>query len=255
MWLVQAGKLVMFQATDLNFIFTKKLMDILLVAATPDEIAPTIVYLNQKFKQIHPGIYQNGAYSVAVLITGVGMVVTAWEMGRYLTLNKPDWVINAGIAGALDPALQLGQVVQVASDCFADLGAETADNQFLDLFDLQLCGPNDPPFIDGHLYNSAAEQATFLPRVQGLTVNRTHGSAETIRALRIKYPGAQVETMEGAAFFYACLQTGVLFLPIRSISNYVEPRNRKNWKIRLAVEQLNLVVIEMLESLAILPIQ
>ncbi len=245
----------MFQATDLNFIFTKKLMDILLVAATPDEIAPTIVYLNEKFKQIQPGVYQNGACSVAVLITGVGMAFTAWEMGRYLALKKPDWVINAGIAGALDPVLQLGQVVQVESDCFADLGAQTANGQFLDLFDLQLCGPNDPPFIDRQLYNSAAEQATFLPRVHGITVNLTHGSAETIQAVRIKYPGAQVETMEGAAFFYACLQTGVLFLAVRSISNYVEPRNRKNWEIGLAIKQLNLVVIEMLEGLITLPFQ
>jgi hypothetical protein len=33
------------------------------------------------------------------------------------------------------------------------------------------------------------------------------------------------------------------------VSNYVEPRNKNNWDIPLAIETLNKVAIEMLETL------
>lgn len=224
-------------------------MDILIVAATQDEIAPTIQYLDRSLRKIQPALYQKNQYRVVLLVTGVGMVATAWQMGLFLANQTPDWTINAGIAGAFDPALQLGDVVEVISDCTGDLGAETADQQFLDLFDLQLSNPEATPFTHGRLVNPQAEYALFLPKAHGLTVNRVHGSADSIRATRMKYPHVQVETMESAAFFYACLQSRLLFTAIRSVSNYVEPRNRDNWKIDVAVKQLNLVVIEMLENL------
>ena len=42
----------------------------------------------------------------------------------------------------------------------------------------------------------------------------------------------------------------VKFLQIRSISNYVETRNRENWNIPLAIQNLNQVLTEMLQALA-----
>jgi futalosine hydrolase len=49
----------------------------------------------------------------------------------------------------------------------------------------------------------------------------------------------QIESMEGAAFFYACRQLNVPCLQIRAVSNYVEKRNRDNWHIGLAIKNLN----------------
>ena len=54
--------------------------------------------------------------------------------------------------------------------------------------------------------------------------------------------------MEGAAFFQACMTEGVAFSEIRAISNYVEPRNRDNWKIAEAIENLNKTLIELFEK-------
>ena len=45
--------------------------------------------------------------------------------------------------------------------------------------------------------------------------------------------------MEGAAFFYVCLVKNIKFIQIRSVSNFVEERNKKAWKIPLAIENLN----------------
>ena len=194
-------------------------------------------------------MFQRGNVSVRLLLTGVGSVATAWHLGRYLAQQTPDWALNAGVAGAFDRSLALGDVVQVSTECFGDLGVEESDGQFTDLFQLGLLEPSEPPFINGRLYNPGSTQGYFLTAVHGLTVNRVHGYQPSIESIRQRYPEAQVETMEGAAFFYACRLANIPFLAIRSISNYVEPRNRAAWQLGPAIEHLNQVLIDILDSL------
>jgi futalosine hydrolase len=59
---------------------------------------------------------------------------------------------------------------------------------------------------------------------------------------------AQVETMEGAAFMFACIKMNVPCMQIRSISNYVEVRNKSNWRMKEAIENLNQLLIQFLKS-------
>jgi futalosine hydrolase len=44
--------------------------------------------------------------------------------------------------------------------------------------------------------------------------------------------------MEGAAVFYVAMKMNIPCIQIRSISNYVERRNRESWKIKEALESL-----------------
>ena len=60
--------------------------------------------------------------------------------------------------------------------------------------------------------------------------------------------GADIETMEGAAFFYACLMSGTPCVQIRGISNYIEPRNLSKWNIPLAVKNMNATIIRILNE-------
>ncbi len=189
--------------------------------------------------------FQYGALNVSLLITGVGLTATAFALGRTLASQRFDLAVNAGICGALDPKLPLGEVVLVVSEQFADLGAEEADGSFTDVFGLKLVDPDQVPFQHGLLLN---EPGNFLPQVKGLSVNKVHGAAHSIAALRQR-TDAQVESMEGAAFFYACLMAGIPFLEIRAVSNYVEPRNKSNWNIPLAIDRLNEVLISLLMEL------
>ncbi len=46
--------------------------------------------------------------------------------------------------------------------------------------------------------------------------------------------------MEGAAFHYVCLQEEVKFLQLRSISNAVGERDKKQWKMKEAIISLNI---------------
>lgn len=224
-------------------------MQVLLTAATPFEIAPTIAWLEKNFEQKSPGCFSKGDFEVRLNVTGVGIMATTWHMASALARDKPDLVINAGIAGAIDRQLKLGDVVHIVSEQLADLGVEDAAGQFTDLFDLGMQQPDDFPFSKGQLLNPKADKADFLPKVNGITVNKVHGSFMSIQNMREKYPDAQVESMEGAAFFYACLQTGYFFVAMRAISNYVEPRNREAWDISLAIKNLNLVLVQLLGSL------
>ncbi|MFN7120175.1 MAG: futalosine hydrolase, partial [Saprospiraceae bacterium] len=120
-----------------------------------------------------------------------------------------------------------------------------ANGDFTSVFSLNLIDPRQPPFVNSVLENP--QPGNFLPGVKGLTVNKVHGFQPSIDAMQQHY-AADVETMESTAFFYACLSEKQPFLAIRSISNYVEPRNRSNWDIPLAIERLNALLLEIIQS-------
>ncbi len=224
-------------------------MNILIVAATSFEIQPLLDHLEKKFVRSGPFTFQKGNVEVSVLITGVGLPLMAYAVGKVLSSKNFHLAINAGIAGAFGRELQIGSVVQVVSERFADLGVQEADGRFTDVHELGLIETGQAPFEGGKLANEAAARFNFLPAAHGLSVNKAHGYPPDIEAIRAKYPDAQVESMEGAAFFYACLMEGISFLEIRAISNYIEARNREKWNIPLAIGRLNEVLAELVGSL------
>ncbi|HHM21755.1 MAG TPA: futalosine hydrolase [Bacteroidetes bacterium] len=226
-------------------------MNLLIVAATPFEVQPLRDYLGGQFAQVRDSRFVREELSVDMLITGAGMVQTAYALGRVLALSRYHLAINAGIAGAFDRSLRLGDVVQVVSERLADLGVEERNGRFTDVFEMGLIDPDQPPFLNGVIKAGHASDFDFLPKCNGLTVNRVHGAEASIRAITEKYD-AGVETMEGAAFFYACSLSDVPFLQIRAISNYVEPRNRSAWNLPLAINNLNEVLIKIVQSLGIM---
>jgi futalosine hydrolase len=62
------------------------------------------------------------------------------------------------------------------------------------------------------------------------------------------YSHAEIESMEGAAFLFACNQTKVSCRQIRAVSNYVEKRDRSKWNIPLAITNLNKVLIDFINQ-------
>ncbi|MCB9284111.1 MAG: futalosine hydrolase [Lewinellaceae bacterium] len=224
-------------------------MRILIVSATPFEIAPLIQYLEEgPFEQGQPSFFRKGEHEVQLSITGVGIAMTTYHLTRVLARQRFDLVINAGIAGSFQRSLSIGEVVQVVSEQFGDLGVEEADGSFTDVFSMRLVDPNFPPFEHGKLVQPLKDPLPGLQAVQGLTVHRVHGYPPSIEACRRQFE-ADVETMEGAAFFLVCLSEEAPFLAIRAISNYVEARNREAWDIPLAIDHLNETLIAMIDSM------
>jgi futalosine hydrolase len=86
-----------------------------------------------------------------------------------------------------------------------------------------------------------------LPVVSGITVNTVHGSERSIAAV-VARCAPQVESMEGAAFMCACQMHGLPFAQVRAVSNMVERRNRRAWKLMEAITNLNDVAVAIVES-------
>lgn len=224
-------------------------MKILLIAATEAEIAPLTEYI-EPFKTSPDGHnYTFGDANIRLLITGVGMVATAYNLTKELAKDQYDMVLQAGVGGAFSSSIALGDVVLVGRERFADLGAEDNSN-YIDIFDLGLLQTNEDPFTDGWLEAPATKWfAEFgLKTVNGVTVNIVSGSLATIGRIVDSY-NPDVESMEGAAMHYVCLQEGRQFVQIRAISNYVEPRDKSKWQMGKAIKNLNDVLKAFIDTL------
>ncbi len=219
-------------------------MKILIVSATDMEIRPVLNYLGVTAAISHGKIkkYKHKKLEIDILITGVGMVAMAYYTGKKLNRSY-DFALNAGICGSFNTNLKIGAVVNVAEDCFSELGAEDED-RFLTLNELNLQGITT---VSNFNLSIDSEIMALLPKVNGITVNTVHGNDITIEKVVQKFHPV-VESMEGAAFLFSCKEEGVPSIQIRAVSNYVEKRNRENWNIPLAIKNLNEKIIEILNS-------
>ncbi|MDM1296087.1 futalosine hydrolase [Sphingobacterium sp. N143] len=206
-------------------------MQILIIAATQFEIQPFLE------------VVSNYPYC-DTLVTGVGMVATAFELGRVLHEKKYDLLINVGIGGCFDRNIQIGQVIQVISESLIELGAED-DQEFISIDQLGYGKSRfeSPAVKAGSLF------IPFLPQAHGITVNKVHGNTVNIQKTKDLHPNICVESMEGAAVFFAAEKMELPVIEIRGISNYVEKRNRATWNIPLAIMNSNKALIQTLDFL------
>ncbi len=218
-------------------------MNCLLVAATPLEIKSFIQHCRTTAKLDYIDL------ELDFLITGVGMLNTSYALLKHLQVKKPHVVIDAGIAGSFSKKYPPGSVTAVKNELIADLGVEEKDG-YKDVFDLKLSAPNQFPFQKKKLINPHAEflKRTLLPAVTAVTVNQITTSKKKADLYAAKYK-ADIENMEGAAVHYVCLRENIPFVQIRSISNFVGDRNKKNWELKEAVNNLNRELIRLVESL------
>ena len=225
-------------------------MRILVVTATAREIGPLVPKLDATSK-CGPRLktYRLADHEVDLLTTGVGMVASAAWCSRVLAENRYDLALNFGVCGSFDRSLEPGEVVHVVSDRIAELGAED-DESFLTIQELKLLGENEFPFKGGQLLNlHPPTNATLncLSPVNGITVNTVHGNERSIEAVTQRFR-PQVESMEGAAFMYACMIHRLAFAQLRAVSNVVEKRNREAWDIPAAIHNLGEVALKILED-------
>lgn len=175
-----------------------------------------------------------------ILISGMGLPLTIYRLSTLLSKERYDMVINPGIAGSFRNDIPIGSVVYTVIEQFGDLGIDN-NGEILTLFDMGYVDPGISPFTGGKLLNpfNIEKYKTLigLPRVNGITVNMASGNNDEIERRRLKFT-PDIETMEGAGIFFVCLLQNIPFIEIRSISNFVEPRNAKNWNVPLALINL-----------------
>ncbi len=207
-------------------------MNVLLVSATEFEIAS---YLKQKDR-------------IDVLLTGVGMPMALYQLQKKITENKYNLVIQAGLAGAFTTKFELGETVLVRQDTFGDLGIEEKE-LFTPIFETELFNKNEFPFENGWLVNknNILQQST-LAVVKAVTINKVTDKGSVKQQLIDSF-NPDIETMEGAALHYVCLQQNIPFIQLRAISNYVGERDKTKWKIDVAITNLNNELQKLLNQL------
>ena len=225
-------------------------MRMIIVAATAVEAASLGARLGAGRERSSRVVeYAYAGHEVHVLVTGVGMVATAVWSSQALIQTKYDIALNMGLCGSFDRSLTPGTVVHVVSDRIAELGAEDGE-RFLTLGELGLAEADDVPYTRPELVNPRPPANAALDRllqVNGITVNTVHGAEGSIAAVVERFR-PQVESMEGAAFMYACLVHDVTFAQVRAVSNVVERRDRARWKISEAIDALGATVFDILDA-------
>ena len=218
---------------DFYFLFTKFVfMKILITAATEMELSQ-IDSPNQ---------------DISTCISGIGAAIAMFHLQEALQHKSYDLVIQCGIAGSFNLLnYNIGSVVIASSDVFADVGV-SANNKFKTLFELGFKEKNQFPFTNGLLENNTLPLKNFeLLVAKAITVNTVTDDKYTIKQLQQKF-AADIETMEGAALHYICLQKKIPFLQVRGISNEVGERDKQKWKIKETLQQVTLAVNKILNE-------
>lgn len=208
-------------------------MNILITAATDQEISPVKILI-ERFKDV----LEEKGLKFHFLVIGVGLHSSIFKLLDYLHQFRVDHCINLGIAGSFKKEIKIGEVCYIVSDQFGDFGAEDDGGNFMDIFELGLVDEDAFPFNKKVLTNKYNFHDNTIRKVSSSTVQKVLGEANQIQKFINKYPDVDIENMESGAIFYVCIQKNIPFQCFRSISNYVEPRNRQNWRIDLAVENL-----------------
>jgi futalosine hydrolase len=218
-------------------------MRIIVTAATVDEWMPAYLQIDPLFTS------ESKRMKVTFHQSGVGMLATAVSLTKMITEEKPDLIIQIGIAGCFDEKMILGKVVCINEESLGDLGVQE-DGKWKDIFDLKLEKSTYPPFEKRKLPNQWMKDYNVLklPEVAAVTINQITTSPDHKLQLIKKYE-AVIESMEGAALHYVCRTFNVPFIQMRAISNYIGERDKSKWEIKTAIDNLNQVILKYIEKI------
>lgn len=202
-------------------------MKIYITSATPFEVQP--------LKEL---IQKNNLNNIHFHTSGVGILQSCFSIQNMIIEQKPDLIIQVGIAGSFDEQCIMSEVVVVKEEYSGSCGVEE-NNDWKDIFDLDLSGKNAFPFSEKKLINPFLEEYNLLrlKEVSAITVDEITTGKKRIAQLKEKY-NPFLESMEGASLHYCALQYHIPFLQIRGISNYVGERDKSKWRIKDAIQNV-----------------
>jgi adenosylhomocysteine nucleosidase len=205
-------------------------LTIAVLSALPEEQAGVLALLHAPVRTVHAGreFWQGTlhGHSVVLALSRVGKVAAATTATALIERFGVQRMVFTGVAGALEPHVQVGDVVLGLHYVQHDLDASPLFPRFevpyyaRSLFD-----------ADAILYATAlvAARATFQRArasihgkiLQGLIASgdRFVSSATEVQALRAVLPDALCVEMEGAAVAQVCFDYGIAFVAARTISD------------------------------------
>jgi adenosylhomocysteine nucleosidase len=165
------------------------------------EVAPLLALLKNPRKyasERHSVVEGELAGKIVVaIIAGVGRKSARRGTQLLLGGHRPRWIVSAGFAGALDPALKRNQVLLVG---------EVIDPEGLRL-SIDVSTPVE----------SSGKHRLSTGRL--LTVDRIIRTAAEKAALRAEFHQSDILDMESSAVASVCTERGVRFLGVRIVSD------------------------------------
>lgn len=177
---------------------------------------------------------------VELLVTGIGPVEAAASVSRALAQSPYELVINAGLAGALGDAAEIGEGVVIADERL-ELMRETGTPLALP----EGTSIIDRVFSDLTLVDRLVELG--FRSMHGITV--THVTATDASAARLAAIGCSAETMEGFAVLRAAEIAGVPAVEVRGISNVAGDQTRGRWDFTAGVSGVERILTALLTML------
>jgi futalosine hydrolase len=184
-----------------------------------------------------------------VIAGGIGRTNAAITTTTSILTDGPfEWIINAGVAGALPESnLHIGDAV-IANKCvYAEEGLITPDGfQTIDEigFDLGNFKQNEVP-VDPWML----DRLHTIGTVGGIATVATCSGTNEHAQLNKKRTGCICEAMEGAAVVHTANRLGAKAIELRVISNTTGDRDSQQWNIKLALKNLENTVRQAITAL------
>ncbi|HWR58761.1 MAG TPA: futalosine hydrolase [Thermodesulfovibrionales bacterium] len=232
------------------------------MSSVPDEGKQFIKLLKKKSLIGGKAVYQGaiGDKSIAYMISGMGKTNAAHAATILIERFSPDLLILFGVGGAYPSSgLGIGDIAFADEEIYGDEGVSDKNGfhgtEFIGIPLLQKGRRkyfNEFAF-DKKLIGKALDSYALCPMPHAqiksgafVTVSTCTGTRKRAFELRKKYH-AICENMEGASVAHICAIYGTPMVEVRGISNIVEDRNREKWNIKLASENCQKVVLELLK--------
>lgn len=183
--------------------------------------------------------------SVTLLVGGVTAAVAAASTAVALARAPYDVVVSAGIGGVFPESGAIGDLLVAERIIAADLGSDGPEG-FQSVEELGFGTTVVPALAVEDLKEIGGRDAV---RGDLLTVSTGTGTAERAAWLRMRYPSAVGEAMEGYGVAVAAGQFGLPVAEVRAASNLVGPRDRSAWRIGEALSTLTAAMAPIVEGL------
>lgn len=198
-------------------------MKIAIIGAMEEEVTLLREKITGKEQEVIAGCeYTTGemeGVEVVLLRSGIGKVNAALSTAVLLEKYKPDYVINTGSAGGLNPDLNVGDVVISTEVRHHDVDVTVFGYEYGQVPQLPAAFLADSQLLK--IAENCANEISNIQVVRGLIATGDSFMNDPVRVdyINKKFKNLQAVEMEAAAIAQVSYQFGVPFVVIRSLSD------------------------------------
>ncbi|MFO1443019.1 5'-methylthioadenosine/S-adenosylhomocysteine nucleosidase [Bacillus sp. Bva_UNVM-123] len=198
-------------------------MKIAIIGAMEEEVTLLREKITGKEQEVIAGCeYTTGemeGVEVVLLRSGIGKVNAALSTAVLLEKYKPDYVINTGSAGGLNPDLNVGDVVISTEVRHHDVDVTVFGYEYGQVPQLPVAFLADSQLLK--IAENCANEISNIQVVRGLIATGDSFMNDPVRVdyINKKFKNLQAVEMEAAAIAQVSYQFGVPFVVIRSLSD------------------------------------